>query len=283
MNKPSEAVCAPFLYREGLTPGPSPATMEWLGRVRALVDGLPVTAWEASCRLSPRGMEFYRLGTGLPPSGLPLPLLDSLKALALPMAVAAQVKRSAAFINHLYLAVEEGPQGVVLKLYLECPVQHSGLLMIGMKWLPGHPEQPVRLTRYTRHVGHTRAELLARLGGVVTDASKVPTPLALATWAIDWVNQRLDLDNKMLPWIDVREDGQYRRQADDLNFYGTGLPIKALAPGLIRLCGAWGLTPDPLREWLQVHQEAPVGHLSVGVREGGEEFLTLYYPVAGLT
>lgn len=257
--------------------------MEWLDRLRAMVAGLSVTAWEASCRLSPRGTEFYRIGTGLSPQGLPLPLMDLLGTLAMPTAVAARLKRSAAFINHLYFAVEEAPHGVVLKLYLEFPVQHSGLLMVGMKWLASQPDAPVRLTRYTLHRGHTRPEVLARLGGAVEDVTNVNTPTALAAWAINQVNRNLDLDQNMLPWIDVREDGMYRREADDLNFYGTGLTIKTLAPGLIRLCSSWDVAPGPLQEWLHLHQETPVGHLSVGVREGRESFLTLYYPVGART
>ncbi len=286
MNKLSQGLGAPVLFREGQVPGPAPATLAWLDRVRALVAGFPVTAWEASCRFSPRGIEPYRIGTGLSPSALPLPLMDWLQPLALPEAVAARVRRSAAFINHVYLAVEEGPQGVVLKLYLEFPVQHSGLLMVGMKWLPDQPGVPVRLTRYIRHAGHTRAQVLARLGEgageALDDAVKAFTPHALAAWAVDLVNRRLDLDRQMLPWIEVREDGQHRREADDLNFYGTGLPIKALAPGLLRLCGAWDLAPGPLHDWLAVMQDVPVGHLSVGEREGREAFLTLYHPVVGM-
>lgn len=278
-----EGLHAHALYREGCMPGPAPRTLAWLERVRAEVAGLPVTGWEASCRLSPRGMEPYRIGTGLSPSALSLPLMDWLRPLALPEAVAARVRRSAAFINHVYLAVEEGPVGVVLKLYLEFPVPQSGLLMVGLKWLPEQPEVPVRVTRYTRRAGHTRTQVLAHLGGAVDDAAQVLTPRALAAWAVHLVNQRLDLDRQMLPWIEVREDGQSQREADDLNFYGTGLPIAALAPGFERLGAAWGLATGPLQEWLAVMQAVAVGHLSVGVREGREAFLTVYHPVAGRT
>lgn len=279
VNELSAGLNAAALYREGQLPGPSADTLQWLHRVRAQVAGLPVTAWEASCRLSPRGVEPYRMGTGLSPSALPMPVMDWLSTLALPEAVAARVRRSAAFINHLYLAVEEAPQGVVLKLYLEFPVPQSGLLMVGLKWLPEQPQVPVRVTRYTRRTGYSRAQLLAQLGGEVHAVEKVITPPALAAWAVGLVNLRLDLDRQMLPWIEVREEGQSRREAEDLNFYGTGLSIGALEPGLTHLWAAWGLAPGPLTAWLAVMRDVPVGHLSVGTREGREAFLTVYHPV----
>lgn len=277
----------PRLHGEGRADGPAAPLLDQLAQLRARLEGLPVSGWEASCRFSPLGLEPFRLGVGLAP-GLLEPV-ELARDLGMPADGLRRLARSAAFANHVYLAVEQGGDGVYLKLYLEFAVQTrfadgrlapAGLQMIGLKWQPGSAPSAdgVRLTRYELLPQTPLPEVLAHLGGPVGDGEQVHGPAQLAAWALALADRRVDLSQGMLPWVQAREPGALARVADDFNFYGSGLRVGDLALALGALVSRWGWAPSVLPAWLDAVQQADLGHLSVGWRQAGQPFFTIYHP-----
>jgi hypothetical protein len=109
--------------------------------------GLPVSGWEVSCRIAPRGISTERLLLGFNTQGVSALRLARLAGeLGMPEGLAAEFQEDLASTAQVLLAVEGALHGLEIRAYQSFKDLERG--MRGFKWLAQDPSKH-RITEYS--------------------------------------------------------------------------------------------------------------------------------------
>lgn len=265
---------------------PLPGCDQLLARTGSL--GLPWGA-ETSIKLGPGRLLGHRVLVGLPRRSLDDATARRLAGeIGIPAAgwelLADALPRS----NAVFLGIEESPDGVVGKAYLEFwdevrrqvraePGTTPRLLHLGVKWndrRPGHFE----VAQYHCHPLLSARDVMRRMAGVYEgDVSTTACPLAQAV-----LRRGLRREPTAgLLYEEVSEAGNPRRSWD-VNLYKTGLLVRDAAPELEAIGRHFGVDGTALAAALAPLQDRLLGHLSGGVDRRGQEFVSVYAELQAL-
>ena len=168
----------------------------------------------------------------------------------------------------------------VLKVYTEYrsrwvePPAHSAPVELfrGFKWQVESPTQPVQTVYWGRpgwSVDRIREQIGERL------AASTLTPVRELVGSV--IDRAMAARPGFTPhWIELGEPGEPLR-AFDLNLYGAGLRVAALAQPLAALATAFGVDRALLARLLSVAGRGLLGHVSAGFARTGDGFLTVYF------
>jgi len=257
-----------------------------LGLIVRHTQGLPLSGWETSLRLSPGQIRPNRLLLGFSPHGVAdQRVLGLPQFLGMPQAGALAFARHGLSARSILLAAEMGKDDIELKAYLQfdpaLPPPERGLVMRGYKWsaAPGAPAAaagtPSRVSRVSdyRRLEHGPLELLALLRAHAAVCAPVRPAYALAEHAL---NRALARHPGLYPdiWKVSEQDSQ--RASYCIRLYESGLCLADLASGLQTLTKGWSLqdrlTPDV---WKSMGPR-PLGWIAAGLDGQGDPFVTLY-------
>lgn len=253
-----------------------------LGRIVRHTQGLPLSGWESSVRLSPGQVRPNRLLLGFSPQGVAdQRVLGLPAALGMPPAAADAFAYYGLSARSILLAAEMGKTNIELKAYLQFDPALSapvpGLLMRGYKWNAAPDAQtaaaPNRVSDYFR-LDHGPSELLALLRSRTGASALVHPAYALAEHALARALERHPVGLNPDVWMVSEQDSQ--RASYCIRLYESGLCLADLLPGLQALIGAWSLherlTPDVLKSM----GPRPLGWIAAGLDGQGDPFVTLY-------
>jgi hypothetical protein len=244
--------------------------------------GLPWGA-ERSIKLGPERLLGGRVLVGLPRQWLDDATARRLvEEIGIPAGGWELLADSLARSNAVFLGIEESPEGVVGKAYLEFwdevrrqvraePGSMPRLLHLGVKWSdrrPGHFE----VAQYHCHPLLSGRDVMRRMAGVYEgDVSSTACPLAQAVLRRGL--QRAPTAG--LLYEEVSEAGNPRRSWD-VNLYKTGLLVRDAMPEFEAMGRHFGVDLGALSAALEPMQERLLGHLSGGVDRRGQEFVSVY-------
>jgi tryptophan halogenase len=185
----------------------------------------------------------------------------------------------------VHFGFEERDGVATCKLYLERALD-SGQLANGsrepvmlhraFKWQPadsGYVE-----THYLLYP-NLDAEALSRLVAEVYSRTENSRGAAFVDSALAVALQRTDA--RRLAFLKVTEE-ENPRDSCDINFYEAGFRVKDLRKSLFDLREVYGVPPGRFQALYDQIRERPLGHIAGGVHRDGEEFVTIYYGLAGL-
>ena len=254
-----------------------------LGSIVRHTQGLPLSGWECSIRLSPGQLRPNRLLLGFSPQGVAdQRVLGLPEALGMPPAGARAFERYGLSARSILLAAEMGKTDIELKAYLQfdpaLPAPVPGLLMRGYKWLAvpgaqGLADAPSRVSDYFRQ-GHDQSELLALLRPGAGVSVPVHPAYALAEYALNCALARHPVGLNPDVWVVNEQSSQ--RASYCIRLYESGLCLDDLAPGLQALQSAWSLQDRLTPEVWKSMGQRPLGWIAAGLDGQGEPFVTLY-------
>ena len=251
-----------------------------MARMRSL--GVPFGA-ETSIKLGPGRLLAARVLVGLPRRELADATVRRLvEELGIPAGGWELLADSLPRANAVFVGLEDAPEGVVRKAYLEFwdevrrqvrakPGPQPRLLHLGVKWsdrAPGHFE----VAQYHCHPLLSARDVLRRMAAVYErDAAATACPLAQAV---------LRKGLKRAPtagllYEEVSEAGNPRRSWD-VNLYKTGLRVGDAATELAAMGRHFGLDEAAVADALAPLQDRLLGHLSGGLDRRGQEFVSVY-------
>lgn len=263
--------------------------------VRAMLDqlsGLPVLGWEASCRLSARGIETGRLLAGIERNELSASRwVKLLNEIALPEKYRQSIVTQLPIANRVYFACEYGTRSVTHKLYVESDdgFRHTvdeRLTILGYKWNDplARTEAESRITEYWTQKRTDVPSAVALLQEATALAS---LPLKDTQRALELVTATLTnaLSNALTnadrhnSWqhrcMNVRED-DHPRASFAFNFYDSGLRAGALRETISALSTVWSLPSAEIDHFFDQIEERELAWLAGGLGSDGEPFLTIY-------
>lgn len=254
-----------------------------LGRIVRHTQGLPLSGWECSVRLSPGQVRPNRLLLGFSPQGVAdQRVLGLPKALGMPQAAAHAFEHHGLSARSILLAAEMGKHDIELKAYLQfdpaLPAPEPGLLMRGYKWIsspdaPATAELPSRVSDY-RRLGYGPAEMLALVRARTDGPAPLHPAYALVEHALNCALARHPVGLHPDVW-GVREPGS-QRASYCIRLYESGLCLQDLMPGLQTLAKAWALQDRLTPEIWKSMGPRPLGWIAAGQDGQGEPFVTLY-------
>ncbi len=257
---------------------------------RAMLDqlsGLPVIGWEASCRLSERGIETGRLLAGIERTDLsPSRWRSLLDELDIPGAHRQAIDEYLPDADRVYVACEQRKASVIRKLYLECDrafrqVAGERLTILGHKWdATVHSLERQRTTEYWT-LDHTDAEFsMSELRSGVTPGSADHRALTRVAQVLSYaLTEALAMSGPLSLWrhrhMMVREQGGARASVA-FNFYDSGLKAGALRKTVGLLADAWPLDTGAVGPLFDVISHRELAWLAGGLGADGEPFLSIY-------
>ena len=250
--------------------------------------GLPWGA-ETSIKLGPKRLLANRVLVGLPRRSLDDATVRRLvEEIRIPAAgwdfLAGSLPRS----NAVFLGIEESPEGVVGKAYLEFwddvrrqvraePGTAPRLLHLGVKWSDRRPGQ-FEVAQYHCHPLLSARDVMRRMAGVY-EGDVLVTACPLAQEVLRRGLRREPTAG--LLYEEVSEAGNPRRSWD-VNLYKTGLLVRDAAPELEAIGRHFGVDGTALSAALAPLQDRLLGHLSGGMDRRGQEFVSVYAELQAL-
>lgn len=252
-----------------------------LGRILKVLQGIPLTGWEVSCKFSPHGWSAGRLVVGFAPRGISRNYLARFPAnLGMPPAVAAIFAEQWPRCRQIGLACEAGADSAVFKVYLEYPrplsrsVQPPSQVIRGFKWPVDKPAD-WHETGYWCLNGMTAAAAHDRLRRVEATAQELALLHSeLADILLMGLKRRAG-EWRDFQMLEIRE-ADSPRNALGLRFYESGLIVGDLAPGLKSLGANWRLPSEDIAHFLSVASNREIGWLHAGIGSDSLPFLNLY-------
>jgi len=276
-------------------PWPVPAD-GWQHLLQAFCDVLPghdTVGWELACRLGPDGLQTGRLLLALQPVGDTGRLASLPARLGLPAAAAQAFADGLASCHQVFLAAEQGPAGLLAKLYLEWPVPMAvvrpargtrpvpALQMRGWKWAvdaqtgsAAQAPQPWRRTDYLRWpLASPAAALdLLRAGPGAADEARPALALVAGALAQALVLGTAGFDPALLL---VHEPGSPRASCA-VRLLDSGLRVAAVAADVTNLAALWRLDASAVAACMAATAERELTWLAAGTDHRGRGFLTVY-------
>lgn len=254
-----------------------------VGRIVRHTQGLPLSGWESSVRLSPGQVRPNRLLLGFSPQGVAdQRVLGLPEALGMPQAGARAFERYGLSARSILLAAEMGKTDTELKAYLQfdpaLAVPVPGMLMRGYKWHPAVGAQaaadtPSRVSDYFR-LDHGPSELLALLRARTGVPALVYPAYVLAEHALACALARHPAGLNPDVWMVKEQSSQ--RASYCIRLYESGLCLADLASGLQALISAWALQDRLTPEVWKSMGSRPLGWIAAGLDGHGDPFVTLY-------
>lgn len=259
----------------------TPLFQTLLQRIDAL--GLPC-GQEDAFKLTRAGLITDRVLVGVPALGSNVNALLQIaeQEMAMPEDGGATLSAHAAQASAVFFGIENNPQGVVFKVYLEFweevkrtvlqrPSATPLLLHLGIKWRstrPGHHE----VARYMCYPLLSAKQVMRRITaiyppGVQSNACKP---------VLDIVRQGLKQQSEAnLLYLEVSEQGNQRRSFD-VNLYKTGINLSSCVKALGEAASHFGIAGAAIDIQIERFGHCALGHLSGGTDRHGQEFLSVY-------
>jgi len=262
---------------------------------RAMLDqlsGLPVMGWEASCRLSKRGIETGRLLAGLMRDELSATrwskLLDEM---VVPQSYRETIVQYLPSTNRVYIAWEQGAHSVTRKFYLESDrgfeqAHKERLTILGYKWNINDTStnDGLRITEYwsiddsdpQASVSLLREKSFAELSSITADHHAFALVVAVMISALKEAQSTVGYQS---PWqhrhMNVRETGRSRASMA-FNFYDSGLRVESLRDVVSALAAEWSLVSVDVERLFDAIGQRELAWLAGGLSTEGLPFLTIY-------
>lgn len=188
--------------------------------------------------------------------------------------------------NLVFLGFEDNPPTGLYKVYLEfwervkSEVQSNPtsleprLLHLGFKWNVADNTQRT-ISRYRCYPLLSTELILQRVTNVYADRAPCMS-LEIAAEIIAFAASRSESDS--LIYVEVIE-GDSLRRSFDINLYAAALPLNFIKPAFLRLRDHFAIPPDTFDRLDRLTCDKLLGHLSGGISQHGEEFVTIYYEV----
>lgn len=199
------------------------------------------------------------------------------------------LKENLADANLVFLGFEDNPPHGTYKIYLEFweqvksvlnaeraafdskPTQPR-LLHLGFKWDAADNSQR-KISKYFCHPLLSAEEICMRMVDVYSGHETAPS-LAIATEILAFAAGRSG--SCPLIYMEVVEDDSQRRSYD-INLYSAELRLGDIKSSLSKLREYFEIPINSVDRLLQLTCNKLFGHLSGGISQEGEEFLTIYY------
>jgi hypothetical protein len=252
-----------------------------------VLSGLPILGWEASCRLSARGIQTGRLLAGIDRAALSASRWGKLfDEVSVPTAHRHAIEQDLALADRIYVACEQGTHNVTRKIYLEfgSAIRHRSaerLSILGYKWTqPKAASADTRITEYWTQeqtdARQTTSDLRHKPGSPAVDPG-VGVPVVHVL--IQALTKALSLAGLDSAWrhehIKVYEPG-LARASFAFNFYDSGLRAGDLTEAVAALADKWALNAAEVRQLLDAIAQRDLVWLAGGLDTNGEPFLTIY-------
>ncbi len=193
--------------------------------------------------------------------------------------------------NLVFLGFEDNPPDGTYKVYLEfwdrvkfeiqsesasleSKLLEPQLLHLGFKWNVADNSQRT-ISRYLCYPLLSTDVILQRMTEVYAEHTTAPS-LNIATEIMAFAAGRVAEGS--IIYMEVVEDGSPRRSFD-INLYSAMLPLQDIKPALLRLREHFEIPINSFDRLLHLTCDKSLGHLSGGINQHGEEFLTIYYEV----
>ena len=186
--------------------------------------------------------------------------------------------------NLVFLGFEDNPPTGMYKVYLEFWEQVKSevqskpasleprLLHLGFKWNVADNTQRT-ISRYLCYPLLSTEGILQRMTDVYADRVECAS-LEIATEIVAFAASRSEPDSFI--YLEVIE-GDSLRSSFDINLYSAMLPLSSIKPALIRLRDHFAIPTDTFDRLDRLTCDKLLGHLSGGISQQGEEFVTIYY------
>lgn len=252
-----------------------------------VLSGLPILGWEASCRISARGIETGRLLAGINRSALSASRWHTLfNEIGVPRDCRSAIEQDLDSADRIYVACEQSALGVTRKLYLEFGrvIRRSAgerLSILGYKWSePKVKPDDTRITEYwTQEPPDARDGMTGLQRQTVSAIPEHGDCGPVADVLIQALTQALSLAGADSAWrhehIRVCEPG-LPRASFAFNFYDSGLRAGDLTHAVTALADAWNLNAPDIRQLLDAIALRELAWLAGGLDTHGEPFLTIY-------
>jgi hypothetical protein len=250
-----------------------------------VLSGLPVLGWEASCRLSARGIQTGRLLAGIDRAALSASRWGKLfDEFGVPTAYRQAIEQDLGSAHRIYVACEQGVRAVTRKLYLEFEhaVRHrpgERLSILGYKWLA--EDTACANSRITEYWTQELTDARIAMAGLepLSDNAEGGVRALVADVLIQALTQALIMADPDSAWrheyIRVREAGT-ARSSFAFNFYDSGLRARDLTEAVTALADKWALNAAEVRQLLDAIAQRELVWLAGGLDTQGEPFLTIY-------
>lgn len=189
-------------------------------------------------------------------------------------------------VNLVFLGFEDNPPTGMYKVYLEfwdrvkSNVQSNPaslepkLLHLGFKWnVADNTQQTV--SRYLCYPLLSVEGILQRMTDVYADHQGCGSG-EIATEIISFATSRVEGGSFI--YLEVIE-GDSLRRSFDINLYSAMLPLSSIQSALIRLRDHFAIPTDTFDRLYRLTCDKLLGHISGGISQHGEDFLTIYYEI----
>ena len=146
------------------------------------------------------------------------------------------------------------------------------LLHLGFKWNIADNIQRT-VSRYLCYPRLSAEDILRRMTDVYADHQGC-TWQEIATEIIAFAASRVDVGAFIYLEV-MEEDGLH--SSFDINLYAAMLPLSSIKPALIRLRDHFAIQSDTFDRLSHLTCDKRLGHISGGISQHGEDFLTVYY------
>lgn len=186
--------------------------------------------------------------------------------------------------NLVFLGFEDNPPVGIYKVYLEywdrmkSEVQlepatlEPKLLHLGFKWNAIDNSQRT-ISRYLCYPLLSTDSILQRMTNLYAGHEQA-TSLKIATEIVAFAASRAEA--RSFIYLEVDEGSRLRRSFD-INLYPAMLPLSSIKPVLTRLCDHFSIQTDRFDRLHHLISDKLLGHLSGGISQLGEEFVTIYF------
>lgn len=186
--------------------------------------------------------------------------------------------------NLVFLGFEDNPPTGMYKVYLEFWEQVKSevqskpeslepkLLHLGFKWNVADNAQR-KISKYLCYPLLSNEGILQRMTDVYA-GDEGCTSLKNAAEIVAFAARRAEPGS--FNYLEVLE-GDSPRRSFDINLYAAMLPLSSINPALIRLRDHFAIPTDTFDRLYRLTCDKLLGHLSGGISQHGEEFLTIYY------
>jgi len=237
----------------------------------------PLQGVERSFKLAPGQLIGERLLAGISLAVVdPGWLSATCREIGFPDAERVAFERHALQADIVHFGYEAGPDGLLLKVYLEYPrcidsATGPALLHLAWKWSPADPGRRA-IARYHYLPGLNAAAIGERIGRLC-DARGAALLMDVAALAAA-------RSPEPLMYLEVGEDGN-PRASFDLNVHPSGLHLRDVEPQLRGLLSYFRVPPAAFDGFYGGVREACLGHVSGGRSRSGAPFSTFYFDGAG--
>ena len=186
--------------------------------------------------------------------------------------------------NLVFVGFENNPPHGTYKIYLKfwdrvkAEVQSTPtslapkLLHLGVKWDATDNTQRT-IARYQCYPLLTTDGILQRMTDIYVGHEDCVS-WKVATEIVTFAASRAEPGSFI--YLEVLEEDGLRRSFD-INLYSAMLTLKEIEPALIRLRNHFAIPTDSFDRLARLTHDKPLGHLSAGISQNGEEFATIYY------